>query len=99
MRAGVIVSYFEWVQNVSIEQWDAEDATRKLEQKMKRATDAVIDKQRELGRRPVRPRRVAGSNGQPHPYDSEQPLDFRTAAYVLALSRITQTAIQRGIWP
>jgi glutamate dehydrogenase/leucine dehydrogenase len=26
-------------------------------------------------------------------------VDLRTAAYVLALGRIAQTAVERGIWP
>ena len=72
---GVTVSYFEWVQNVRMEQSRAEDVRHQLEQKMQHATDAVIDKQRE----------IAGN--------------LRTAAYVLALGRIAQTAVERGIWP
>ena len=57
---GVVVSYFEWVQNVRMEQSRAEDVRRQLEKKMQRATDAVFDKQQELstghgGRTPRRP--------------------------------------------
>jgi glutamate dehydrogenase (NAD(P)+) len=34
---GVIVSYFEWVQNLTREQWTLEDVNRKLENKMNKA--------------------------------------------------------------
>ena len=40
---GVCVSYFEWVQNIENEQWELEEVNGKLERKMRRATDAVID--------------------------------------------------------
>jgi glutamate dehydrogenase (NAD(P)+) len=49
---GVCVSYFEWVQNNENEQWDLDEVNHKLQTKMQRATDAVIDKQAEVSRRP-----------------------------------------------
>jgi len=57
---------------------------------MKRATDAVINNQQELNRRLQSPRT-----------DRRKPLlaDLRTAAYVLAISRVAQTTLERGIWP
>jgi len=48
---GVCVSYFEWVQNIENEQWDLDEVNRKLQTKMERATDAVLDRQAELTRR------------------------------------------------
>jgi glutamate dehydrogenase (NAD(P)+) len=45
---GVCVSYFEWVQNNENEQWDLDTVNHKLRVKMERATEAVLDKQREI---------------------------------------------------
>lgn len=87
---GVTVSYYEWVQNIRMEEWEPDVIEAKLKLKMQRATDAVIDKQREL-------------NGQSHTAPENQralpPVDLRTAAYVLAISRVARTTLERGIWP
>lgn len=96
---GVTVSYFEWVQNLRMEQWEGEDVRRQLQRKMELATDAVLDKQQELKHasdsrghlpsgtyRACLDRRVA-------------QVDLRTAAHVVALCRITHAAAERGIWP
>jgi glutamate dehydrogenase (NAD(P)+) len=40
---GVIVSYFEWVQNLTREQWTLEDVNRKLENKMNKAFKDVYE--------------------------------------------------------
>lgn len=45
---GVIVSYYEWLQNKRSESWDAEEVTTKLERKMRRNYQAVMDKARDL---------------------------------------------------
>jgi glutamate dehydrogenase (NAD(P)+) len=47
---GVCVSYFEWVQNIENEQWDLEEVNHKLQARMERAADAVIDRQAEVNR-------------------------------------------------
>ena len=47
---GVCVSYFEWVQNNENEQWDIENVNAKLQAKMERATDAMLDKQAALNK-------------------------------------------------
>jgi glutamate dehydrogenase (NAD(P)+) len=39
---GVIVSYFEWVQNLTREQWPLEKVNRKLEEKMTKAFNDVV---------------------------------------------------------
>ncbi len=44
---GVTVSYYEWVQNVKMEEWELDEIHEKLQKKMRRATDAVFDKQEE----------------------------------------------------
>lgn len=70
---GVTVSYYEWVQNVKMEEWELGEIHEKLQKKIRRATDAVFDRL---------PR-----------------ADLRTAAYVVALERVAQTAAERGVWP
>ena len=90
---GVTVSYFEWVQNNENEQWTLEKVNDKLYKKMTQATDAVIDRQRSFYEQ----------NGQPVddplaviPTD---PVDLRTAAYILAIERVAGVMLDRGIWP
>ena len=39
---GVIVSYFEWVQNLENQQWDIDKVERNLEKRMVRAVDRVL---------------------------------------------------------
>jgi glutamate dehydrogenase/leucine dehydrogenase len=41
---GVTVSYYEWYQNVNQEKWDAEKIDRKLKEKMRNATQEILDK-------------------------------------------------------
>ncbi|UCC70947.1 MAG: Glu/Leu/Phe/Val dehydrogenase [Gemmatimonadota bacterium] len=94
---GVTVSYFEWVQNNENEQWEEDEVNAKMKAKMVKATNAVIDKQKEInesladldGRRKER-----GLNGDPL-----KKVDLRTAAYVLAISRVAEVTLERGIWP
>ena len=92
---GVTVSYFEWVQNIENEQWDIDEVNGKLAAKMERATDHVLDTQKEIngsldalddGRRDL--------FGKPL-----EPVDLRTAAHILAIKRVAQVTIERGIWP
>lgn len=45
---GVTVSYFEWVQNIENETWDLDLVNSKLRDKMRRAVDAVVDRQQQL---------------------------------------------------
>jgi glutamate dehydrogenase (NAD(P)+) len=98
---GVCVSYFEWVQNIENQQWDLDDVNRKLQVKMERATDAVIDKQasvnRSLAAGTDRKARRNSKDGKP---DGElPPIDLRTAALLLAIERVANVALERGIWP
>lgn len=94
---GVSVSYFEWVQNDQQEQWDLEEVCAKLERLMRRATDSVLDKRRKanetLGDLEAR-RQELGRDGSPL-----EPLDLRTAALVVAVERVAQVTLDRGIWP
>ena len=45
---GVVVSYFEWLQNRSAERWDLEDVDFKLRETLWKACDAVVDIRKEL---------------------------------------------------
>jgi glutamate dehydrogenase (NAD(P)+) len=78
---GVCVSYFEWVQNIENEQWDVEEVNHKLQAKMERATDTVIDKQAQMNQK------------------AKPPVDLRTAALIVAIERVSNVALERGIWP
>ncbi len=94
---GVTVSYFEWIQNIENEQWDLDVVNEKLLTKMERATDAVLNKRQEIdgsldalnGARKKR-----GISGK-----ALEPVDLRTAAYVLAVKRVADVTLERGIWP
>lgn len=72
---GVLVSYFEWLQNKRSEFWDLEEVDHKLKKKLLKTYDRVGEKSKELG------------------------TDWRTAAYVLALSRLQAVYQGRGIFP
>jgi len=72
---GVIVSYFEWLQNKRSESWDLEEVDTKL---YKRITKAY-----------ARVRETAKKHNT----------DWRTAAYIVALSRLETVYKERGIFP
>jgi glutamate dehydrogenase (NAD(P)+) len=72
---GVIVSYFEWLQNKRSEYWDLEEVDTKLYKKIVPAYHRVretADKYR---------------------------VDWRTAAYIVALTRLEKVYKERGIFP
>lgn len=72
---GVIVSYFEWLQNKRSELWDAGEVDAKLREKIVAAYRRV--------------RRAADGMAS----------DMRTAAYIVALSRIEKVYKERGLFP
>ena len=45
---GVVVSYFEWVQNLENQQWNLEKVEKRLNAKMCRAVDETVDRFTEL---------------------------------------------------
>ena len=85
---GVIVSYFEWVQNLENQQWDLEKVDRKLRKKMNRAVDDTVKRWTALN-----DRHREGFNG-----NSVGPT-LRDAALVTAIERIATVVLQRDIWP
>jgi glutamate dehydrogenase (NAD(P)+) len=72
---GVVVSYFEWLQNKRSESWELEEVDEKLHKKMTRAFERVRDTA------------------------EEHRTDWRTAAYIVALSRLERVYLDRGIFP
>jgi glutamate dehydrogenase/leucine dehydrogenase len=72
---GVIVSYFEWLQNKRSEFWELEEEDYKLHKKILSAYGRVRDAAEEFH------------------------ADWRTAAYIVALSSIERVYRKRGIFP
>lgn len=72
---GVIVSYFEWLQNKRSEFWDLEEVDTKLHKIITNAYKKVHDAAKEYN------------------------TDWRTAAYIVALSRLDVVYKERGIFP
>ncbi len=72
---GVIVSYFEWVQNIQKLFWSEDDVNKKLHTIMTKAFDEVY---------------------QTH---QKKKVNMRTAAYLLAVSRVAAAKRIRGVFP
>jgi glutamate dehydrogenase (NAD(P)+) len=94
---GVVVSYFEWAQNIENQQWEDADVVDKLRKKMRRATEVVLTRRTAL---------IEALDSYRTAWDaatrSTTPLptpDLRTAAQVVAIQRCRTAALQRGVWP
>ncbi|MDH3688743.1 MAG: Glu/Leu/Phe/Val dehydrogenase [Gammaproteobacteria bacterium] len=85
---GVVVSYFEWTQNIGNEQWPLEEINERLKDKMRRALDVVMTRWERLG--------ALSDSDETGVVASA---DFRTAALVVAIERLARVTLQRGIWP
>lgn len=72
---GVIVSYFEWLQNKRSEFWDLEEVDHKLYKKIIDAYERVRDTAEKF------------------------KVDWRKAAYIVAVSRLEMVYKERGIFP
>jgi glutamate dehydrogenase (NAD(P)+) len=72
---GVVVSYFEWLQNKRSEFWDLEEVDGKLL------------------------RKIVGAYGRVRDAASRFGIDWRTAAYVVALTSLAKVYKERGIFP
>jgi len=72
---GVVVSYYEWLQNKRSERWDLTEVHQRLERRMRRTYDAVRQYARQTG------------------------FDWRTACYGIALERLQNSYLERGIFP
>jgi glutamate dehydrogenase/leucine dehydrogenase len=94
---GVIVSYFEWVQNLENSRWEERDVLDRLRRTMRRATELVVNERVNL---------VEGFERYANRWAERRPdapplrhPDLRIAATVAALRRVRQTTEQRGVWP
>jgi glutamate dehydrogenase/leucine dehydrogenase len=72
---GVIVSYFEWVQDLQVYFWDKEEVLTRLARILARAYTQTANKARDLN------------------------IDMRTAAQVVAIDRVGQALVTRGVYP
>lgn len=82
---GVVVSYFEWVQNLANQQWELEDVNRRLEKIMRRAVDSLISNYKDL-------------QGNARVTNGGEIATLRDAALVLAIRRLAEVTLQRDIW-
>jgi glutamate dehydrogenase (NAD(P)+) len=98
---GVTVSYFEWIQNTQNQRWSLARVNEELRERMRAATDDVFDTRARLCRElpalsealeEARKKRAVGAGPL-------EPPTLRHAAYVLAISRVTNVTLERGIWP
>ncbi len=85
---GVVVSYFEWVQNLENQQWDLDKVEGKLKKIMIRAVDETVDRWTALNERYGNG--FNGTNSSP---------TLRDAALVTAIKRVAAVVLQRDIWP
>lgn len=72
---GVIVSYFEWVQDLQSYFWEEDEIVRRLEHILVRAFNDVLRS------------------------GDDEHLDLRAAAYRLAVARVAEALVTRGIYP
>jgi glutamate dehydrogenase (NAD(P)+) len=85
---GVVVSYFEWVQNLENKRWDLEKVEHLLNQRMIRAVDDTVDCWTAL-----KTRHEDGFNG------AQSGPTLRDAALITAIKRLATVILQRDIWP
>ena len=85
---GVVVSYFEWVQNLENQQWDLEKVEKFLRKRMTRAVDETVKRWTVLDEK-----YKSGFNG------TQSGPTLRDAALVTAIKRVATVVLQRDIWP
>ncbi len=81
---GVVVSYFEWVQNLQNQQWPLDEVETRLQAKMQAATDAIVERWKQI-------RDDNDRKGSRSP-------TLRDAALVEAIRRMSDVILQRDIW-
>lgn len=81
---GVVVSYYEWVQNLKNETWSRAENLARLDHRMQEVTAEVVSRHETMsGQREAR----------------RAPPDLRTAALAIAIERLARITLERGIWP
>ena len=81
---GVVVSYFEWVQNLENQQWQLDKVEERLKFRMNAAVDATVTQQKLIRQKIQRD-------------DGAEPT-LRDAALVVAIRRLSDVILQRDIW-
>jgi glutamate dehydrogenase (NAD(P)+) len=94
---GVVVSYFEWVQNQANEQWSEAEVNDRLRSKMLLATDATVTTRAAILDRLAEYQEAWSRAGPDEP--ALPPPTLRTAAHVVAVQRCRRAMEQRGVWP
>ena len=94
---GVVVSYFEWAQNLANEQWSNAEVQDRLRDTMHRATDAMVTTRAVLLDR-LASYEEAWAEATSNHVELPRPT-LRTAAHVVAVQRCRRATEQRGIWP
>ena len=95
--SGVIVSYFEWVQNLQNDQWEPDQVAKRLKRKIYRATERVVAERADLVGS-IQAYRDLWATVVPDGAPPPEP-DLRTAATKLAVSALRTALEQRGLWP
>jgi glutamate dehydrogenase/leucine dehydrogenase len=94
---GVVVSSFEWVQNLANEHWPEAVVLERLRTTMVNAADAMVETRQSLLEH-LDEYREAWAAVQPNSPPLPPPT-LRTAAQVVAVRRCRRATEQRGIWP
>jgi glutamate dehydrogenase (NAD(P)+) len=81
---GVVVSYFEWVQNLENQQWQLDKVEEQLKFRMNAATDTVMSRWKLMRQNGINNRRAEPT--------------LRDSALVVAIRRLSKVILQRDIW-
>ena len=94
---GVVVSYFEWVQNLQNERWEEDHVDESLRKHIYASTDAVMARLDEMTQN-LPMYQARWQEMRPGAAPLRNP-DYRIAAAVVAVGRTKATAEARGVWP
>ncbi|MDH5394325.1 MAG: Glu/Leu/Phe/Val dehydrogenase [Gammaproteobacteria bacterium] len=91
---GVTVSYFEWVQNHSNQQWDLSKVNKQLQKTMHNVMDLVFSRWQSF----VIGESTVAENIEITNAEVQKP-GFRSIALSIAIERVAKATLIRGIWP